>query len=118
MNRQRIFLALILSMVVLFGYPLIYNKLFPPKPVIKPTPIPQQDQPQPVQQPFPTEQAVIPSRQPQPQPQAQAQAPAQETPQQAPREITIKTPYWNVVLSTAGATAKAWVLHHYQDNGN
>lgn len=103
-------------MVVLFGWPYIYNYFWPPSPRPVPpivTPTEQAQQPQPG-----VEQPASPAPAP-PQDQIAAQQPQAEIQEiiAVPRDITISTPYWNVVLSSTGAVAKSWVLHHYKENG-
>lgn len=95
---------MVLSLVVLVGYPVVMRKFFPPPPVELQT----EPEPPPVTekkpQPNPTnKQALIP---------APVQTPISEAPL---REIAIETPYWSVNLSNRGAVATSWVMHHYKD---
>ena len=34
-----------------------------------------------------------------------------------PRDLVIKTPYWDVTLSNRGAVATSWILKAYRENG-
>jgi YidC/Oxa1 family membrane protein insertase len=108
---------MLLSLVVLMGWPLAAHYLFPQPPVAEPVASIQPAPPQPdsngVAQPAaPTAQAPTAAKVTQAQvTQAQvAQAPLREP-------ITIVTPYWRATLSNHGAVATSWILTHYKKDG-
>ncbi|HKP84494.1 MAG TPA: membrane protein insertase YidC, partial [Blastocatellia bacterium] len=105
MDRTRLLLAMILSLVILMGYPLVMNKLFPRH--------------QPVELPEDSQPPAVAEKKPQPDvTNVQAAAPAPALVSEAPlREITIKTDYWEVKLSNRGAVATSWVLESYKHHG-
>src|SRR6185503_14847405 len=102
MDRKRLLLAIVLSMVVLMGYPPVLRKFFPPPPVeltSEPPPVPEKKP-----QAITTEkQDVAPIAVP---------APVSAVPL---REITIETPFWHVTLSNRGAVATSWIMDKYKD---
>src|SRR5215216_3928027 len=108
MDRKRLLLAMVLSMVVLMGYPLVLRKFFPPPPPVElPT------EPPPVAEKKPQanatdKKAVAPA----PVPAPVSTAPVSTAPL---REIAVTTPYWRVTLSNRGAVATSWIMHHYKD---
>lgn len=109
MDRKRLFLALILSLVILIGYSALMNRFFPPQP------------PQPIEEPAATSQQSAPSS---PQPQASTPVPAPAaassqapTAEEPARDIIVNTPYWKVTLTNRGAVATSWVLKAYRENG-
>src|SRR5882724_6496668 len=119
MDRNRLIMALALSLVVLMSWPLIMRYLAPP-PIEEPF---QQEEPSkratenPQQAPAPTTKKVIPPAPTAAQPQAQAQIT-----QVAQRDITISfedqgRPYWHATLSNHGAVATSWKLARYKENG-
>ncbi|HXG63921.1 MAG TPA: membrane protein insertase YidC [Blastocatellia bacterium] len=102
MDRYRVVIAILLSMLILIGWPVVMRQLYPPPP--------------------PEEMAeIIPPAEQGPAPQPPA-APGQTAPgkpattapqavtQAAPRDITIETPLWNITLSNRGAVATSWIL--------
>jgi len=94
---------MVLSMIVLMGYPVVLRKFFPPPPPVElptePPPVAEKkSQANPIDK-----KAVTPVPVP---------APVSEAPL---REIAITTPYWHVTLSNRGAVATSWVMHHYKD---
>jgi YidC/Oxa1 family membrane protein insertase len=108
MDRTRILLAMILSMVILMGYPVVMRKFYPPPP---PVVLPEETQPQTVAEKKPQANAAAA--------QAMIPAPAQGQAIEAPlREISIKTDYWDVKLSNHGAAATSWILKKYKYNGS
>src|ERR1044071_4288704 len=103
MDRKRLLLAMVLSMIVLMGYPVVLRKFFPPPPPVElpvePPPVAEKkSQANPIDK-----KAVTPVPVP---------APVSEAPL---REIGITTPYWHVKLSNRGAVATSWVMHYYKD---
>jgi YidC/Oxa1 family membrane protein insertase len=115
MDRKRLLLALVLSVVVLMGYSLVMKRFFPPPPVQEPLPTPP-PQPAASNNPQPQAPAIVPTP-----PKPSAATPAQGTPapviQVPPRDLVIKTPYWDVTFSNRGAVATSWILKAYRENG-
>jgi len=108
-------LALVLSVAVLMGYSLVMNRFFPPPPPVQeplPTPPPQTA----ASNPPPQAPAITPTP-----PKPSATTPVTGTPapliQVPPRDLVIKTPYWDVTLSNRGAVATSWILKAYRVNG-
>ncbi len=91
---------MVLSMVVLLGYPVVLRKFFPPPPVeLTPEPPPavtekKNTTDKPVAAPLPLA------------------APVSEAPL---REIAIETPFWHVTLSNHGAVATSWIMNNFKD---
>ena len=101
MDRKRLLLAMVLSMAVLMGYPLVLRKFFPPPPVE-----------------LTSEPPLVPEKKPQATTDKQAVAPiAVPAPvSNVPlREIAITTPFWHVTLSNRGAVATSWIMDKYKD---
>lgn len=98
---------MLLSLVVLMGWPLAMHYLFPapPRPVEEPVPLEQS-----AQSPTVSNSVAQPATQ-------TAQPPAAAQAAQAPlREpITIVTPYWRATLSNHGAVATSWILTNYKE---
>jgi YidC/Oxa1 family membrane protein insertase len=109
MDRKRLLLALVLSVVVLMGYSLVMSRFFPPAPQVQEPP-PQQA----ASNPKPQAPAIIPTT-----PAPGVTAPAQGTPapvtQAQPRDLVITTDFWKVTLTNRGAVATSWILHHYRE---
>jgi YidC/Oxa1 family membrane protein insertase len=104
---MRLTLALILSMVVLFGWPLIMRVFFPqperPRPL---PPAPAEQQTAVESAPAPPVGSIAQTTKP-----AEPLAPSSTETTQAPqREIEIVTPFWTVKFSNRGAVATSWVL--------
>src|SRR5882724_464635 len=121
MDRNRLIMALALSLVVLMSWPLIMRYLAPPPPTEEPFQIqeelPKRATENPQQAPVPTTKKATPPAPTAAQPQAQAQ-----TTQAAQRDITISfedqgRPYWRATLSNRGAVATSWILDRYKENG-
>src|SRR6266496_93267 len=121
MDRNRLIMALALSLVVLMSWPLIMRYLAPPPPLEEPFQIPEEPLKRatenPKQAPVPTTRKVIPPAPTAARPQAQAQIT-----QVAQRDITISfedqgRPYWHAKLSNRGAVATSWILERYKENG-
>src|ERR1044071_8439574 len=98
MDRKRLLLAMVLSMVVLMGYPVVLRKFFPPPPPVElptePPPVAEKNlRANPIDKKAVTPAPVI--------------APVSAAPL---REIAITTPYWHVTLSNRGAVATSWVM--------
>ncbi len=121
---------MILSMVVLFGWPVIYNSLFGSRRPVQPAQQTansnqsaasqtansnQSTAPQPGNQQSAANQRAATQSAPAEQP---TTTEAQEIQDTEERKITVATPYWHVVLSNRGATVESWVLNAYKDNGN
>src|SRR6266404_1751343 len=119
MDRNRLLMALALSLVVLMSWPLIMRYLAPPPP------IEESHQPEETQRaaenpklaPVPTTKKVTPPAPAAAKLQAQAQ-----TTLAAQREITISfedegRAYWHATLSNRGAVAISWILARYKENG-
>jgi YidC/Oxa1 family membrane protein insertase len=105
MDRSRVLVAMLLSLVVLMGWPLAMHYFFPSPAVIEPIPAEQPAQ-------LPT---AANSITPTVTPNVQAPSSAQVD-QAALREpITIETPYWRVTLSNRGAVATSWILKGYKE---
>lgn len=105
MDRNRLFLAMLLSLIVLIGYPVVMRKFFPPAPQVE---LPLETPPVTEKKPQASNtnnQTVTPAPVPVP-------APVSAAP---PREITVVTPYWHVTLSNHGAVATSWIMDQYKD---
>jgi YidC/Oxa1 family membrane protein insertase len=100
MDRTRVILAIVLSTIVLMGWPLISHYLFPPPPA----PVSE------ITEPF--EESKPPTRQSPAAPAARPAAPASQaqTTEEPPRDITVETAYWRARFSNRGAVATSWVL--------
>jgi YidC/Oxa1 family membrane protein insertase len=104
MDRKRLLIAMILSLAVLMGYPLVMRKFFPPPPHIE---LPEEIPPPPVAEKKPAPVATN----------NQVAAATPVLPTDAPlREIEIKNEYWRVKLSNRGAVATSWILDSYKDS--
>src|SRR5215212_2418009 len=105
MDRSRVFVAMLLSLVVLMVWPLAMNYFFPQPPV---------EESMVVEQPAPPPTVASSVIQPET---SSAQTPTAGQVAQAPlREpITVETPYWRVTLSNRGAVATSWVLKGYKE---
>ncbi|MFL6215214.1 MAG: membrane protein insertase YidC [Blastocatellia bacterium] len=112
MDRKRLLLALVLSVVVLMGYSLLMNRFFPPSPVSEPVATSSQD----ASSPKPATPAPVAAT---PAPRAIATAPGTPVPAMPvpPRDLVIETPYWNVTLTNRGAVATSWILKGYHEGG-
>jgi YidC/Oxa1 family membrane protein insertase len=112
MDRKRLLLALVLSVVVLMGYSLVMNRFFPPtvQESLPTAPQPAASNPKP-QAPAPTLTTPAPSVTT---PAPGALASVTQVP---PRDVVIITDFWKVTLTNRGAVATSWVLHHYKENG-
>ncbi|HSE96865.1 MAG TPA: YidC/Oxa1 family insertase periplasmic-domain containing protein [Blastocatellia bacterium] len=104
---MRLTLALILSMAVLMGWPLIMRYFFPQPERPRLTPPATAGQQAEIESARPAPGAVT----------AQAPSPAQpdaqssiQTTQVPPREISVKTDFWDITLSNRGAVATSWIL--------
>src|SRR5215813_771158 len=99
MDRNRLILALALSLVVLMSWPLVMRYLAPPPPIEETINFeePAPETPAQTQKPS-TPPSVNKARSSSSAAQAQSQ-----TTQVEPREITIDTPYWTVKMSNRGA---------------
>jgi YidC/Oxa1 family membrane protein insertase len=97
---------MILSLVVLMGWPLVMGYFFsaPPRTFEEPVPIGQ-----------PAEQATAKSPALPVTKTNQASVPAQIGQAPAREPIIIDTPYWRVTLSNRGAVATSWVLKAYKE---
>ncbi len=106
MDRIRILIAMLLSTLVLVGYPFLINRLYPPPPQ-------QLDESQPEGQTQPAPDTPAPVvKKPATQPPAATPTVTQET----EREITVETPYWRIKLSNRGAVATSWILKKERAN--
>lgn len=128
MDRKRLLLALVLSVVVLLGYSLVMNRFFPPAPPApEPLPTPPATTPAtttpatttPATTPKPQTAATTPTT---PAPGVAATAPSAPAPpapmvQVAQRDLVVTTPYWKITFSNRGAVATSWILHHYREGG-
>lgn len=94
MDRLRFILAVLLSTLIIFGWPFVMHRLFPPQPPSQPGALEQHAQQQ-TQQPIA---APIPAPQ------------AAEEPQ---REIIVDTPLWQARFSNRGAVIVSWSLKKY-----
>jgi YidC/Oxa1 family membrane protein insertase len=104
---MRLTLALILSMAVLFGWPLIMRVFFSQPERPRPLPPPTAEQQPTVESAPAPPVASVPQVTKPAQPVA---SPSTATTQAAQREIEIDTPFWRVKLSNRGAVASSWVL--------
>jgi YidC/Oxa1 family membrane protein insertase len=118
MDRKRLLLALVLSVVVLMGYSLVMNRFFPSAPVQEPLPDappqPAASSPKPQAPAVPSPATVAPGATTQAATAQAASAPVMPAP---PRDIVVNTPYWDVTLSNRGAVATSWILKAYRENG-
>jgi YidC/Oxa1 family membrane protein insertase len=116
MDRNRVILALALSLVVLFTWPFVMRRFFPP-PVEEPAPF-EQATPQPAaQQPAQPAQPAKPAPQETKKPSAPTTSSVQT---QAPqREIEIdNSPYWRATFSSkGGGVATSWIIDSFPENG-
>ncbi|HKA23182.1 MAG TPA: YidC/Oxa1 family insertase periplasmic-domain containing protein [Blastocatellia bacterium] len=113
MDRNRLILALALSLVVLMSWPLVMRYLAPPPPIEETINFEEQAAEPPAQPQKSTTPPAI-TKGPSQSPAAQAQP---QTTQVEPREITIHTPNWVVKMSNRGAIATSWKLLKYVENG-
>src|SRR5215813_4460775 len=113
MDRNRLILALALSLVVLMSWPLVMRYLAPPPPIEETINFEEQAAEPPAQPQKSTTPPAI-TKGPSQSPAAQAQP---QTTQVEPREITIHTPNWVVKMSNRGASATSWKLLKYVENG-
>jgi YidC/Oxa1 family membrane protein insertase len=119
MDRNRLILALALSLVVLMSWPLAMRYLAPTPPPIEDTinleePVSEAPAQNQKQAPAPSVTKTPSSKTPSSTQVAQAQTQATQVEQ---REITIATPYWRVKMSNRGAVATSWKLLKYIENG-
>ena len=103
MDRNRLIMALALSLVVLMSWPLIARYVSPPPPIEEAVQI---DQPAQGQKPEAKQQASVSTTKKEAQPRSSS-TPLQptQTTLVPPREITISTNYWRAKLSNRGAVA-------------
>jgi len=120
MDRNRLIMALALSLVVLMSWPLIMRYVAPraiEEPIeLEQTP-PQRALENAPQAPVATAKKTTSAAPASPQPQPQSQ-----TTQVAERAVTIKfvdgtSDYWRATLSNRGAVATSWILSRYKENG-
>ena len=108
MDKQKLLLAILLATLVLFGLPKLKERFFPAPPQ------PQQQ----IQSVTPHEEATpTPTPLPQATPPKQVKVtsqPAGTVTQAAPREITIETRFWKIVLSNRGGVATSWILEKFK----
>ncbi|HLG14134.1 MAG TPA: YidC/Oxa1 family insertase periplasmic-domain containing protein [Blastocatellia bacterium] len=104
MDRYRLVLALILSVLVLVSWQFVMRRVFPPPP-----------------EPPPEQQVAVqpePGKEPAPPAATAARSTAVTLPAAPPqadiprRELIIETAYWKVKLSNHGAVATSWILTH------
>ncbi|HEX8089898.1 MAG TPA: hypothetical protein VF762_13645, partial [Blastocatellia bacterium] len=100
-------MAMLLSLVVLIGWPVAMRYLYPmpPDAIEEPTPFKESTQP-----PTASNSVAQPVT-----PAAQTPIAAQAGQAQLREPITIVTPYWRVTLSNHGAVATSWVLKTYKE---
>jgi YidC/Oxa1 family membrane protein insertase len=94
MDRFRFTLAVLLSTLIIFGWPFLMHRLFPPQPPnqpVAPEERPQQQTQQPIAAPLP----------------------APQTAQEPQREIIVDAPLWQARLSNRGAVIVSWSLKKY-----
>lgn len=99
--EKRVFLAILLSFVVLAGY----QAMFPPV------------QPQPADPGVTTTMPAEAAAESAPSPEAAAALPTPLVADVAARDIVVETDAIRAVFSTAGATLKSWQLKHYLQQG-
>ncbi|MCI0489206.1 MAG: YidC/Oxa1 family insertase periplasmic-domain containing protein [Blastocatellia bacterium] len=107
MDRTRITLALVLSAVVIIGWPLVMNRFFPPSPkpaadIQSPATEQQDEKSQSAGQPTPPSPTTPPTTP------APASPQPQETTEAALQEFTVETYYWKAKFSNRGAVATSW----------
>jgi YidC/Oxa1 family membrane protein insertase len=109
MDRFRVALAIILSALIIFGWPLVMRYLYPAPPT---PPVDEQSYTAPQQTvPEQTGAAVPTPTKPSERPAPPAK-PGEVASTQAPlRELLINTEYWRIKLSNRGAVATSWILH-------
>src|SRR5215471_8987536 len=111
MDRNRVIMALALSLLVLFTWPFVMRRFFPPPPE-EPIPFEQTTSQQPAQPP-PTKPDQTSAKKP--------SAPASSTVRvDAPqREIEIEnSPYWRASFSSkGGGLATSWTIEAFPENG-
>jgi YidC/Oxa1 family membrane protein insertase len=112
MDRKRLLLALVLSVAVLAGYPLVMNRFFPPPPPPEPVATSEQD----ASSAKPSTPAPAPATAT-PAPRATAAAPGTPATPVALRDLVIETDYWKVTLTNRGAVATSWILKAYREKG-
>ena len=98
---------MLLSLLVLMGWPLVMNYFFPAPPAPVDEPIPFSQPASPPAASNSVAQPATPAAQP-PTAAQVAQAPSREP-------ITVVTPYWRATLSNHGAVATSWILTHYKE---
>ena len=108
MDRSRIFIAILVSTVILLGwFPLMRYFNLLPQPAEQPAPteiITETPPPAPVS-PGGSTAPTVSDKKPSP-----AVTPTAPTTQVAPREINITTPNWEIKLSNRGAVATSWII--------
>jgi YidC/Oxa1 family membrane protein insertase len=103
MDRIRVILAILLSTIVLMGWPLITHYVFPPppQPVLETVEPPEASKPAAEQ---PPSAAAKPPAAP------AAAAPGVQVTQEPQRDVVVETPYWRARFSNRGAVATSWVI--------
>jgi YidC/Oxa1 family membrane protein insertase len=98
---------MLLSLLVLMGWPVVMRYIYPTPPDAIEEPAPFKDSAQPPTASNSVAQPMTPTAQP------PIAAHADQAPVREP--ITIVTPYWRVTLSNHGAVATSWVLKTYRE---
>jgi YidC/Oxa1 family membrane protein insertase len=110
--ERRVFIAVILSFVVLYGYQALFMPTEPPA-TTKPATAPAQPAPSATGVPAPSATATAVPAAPEP---AASPAPAARVAETSAREIVVDTAHARIVLSNVGARVLRWQLKGYTDS--